>query len=420
MNFKKTRLDNGITLLMERIESVRSVSLGIWVRTGSRDEASDSAGISHFLEHMFFKGTDNRSAQDIAVDIDSLGGELNAFTSKETTTFYIKVLDDFLEKGIDLLSDIFLRSTFPVDEIEREKGVVIEEIKMTEDTPDDYIHDLFSNSAWGGKVVGLPVLGTVDSVSAISRESLIDYVNSRYTSDNVIISCAGNFDERTLIDRLNRSLEGLSKAASINASTERASFVPSVSIHQRELSEAHICIGFEGIRQASEDRYTALILNTILGGGISSRLFQEIREKRGLAYSVYSFLSSYLDCGIWGLYAGASPEKAGEVVDISINELGNLVASLTEIEIERARTQLKGNIILGLESTSRRMQNIANQEIYYGRYFSPEEVITKIDSVGMDDVRTIGSRMLKGKSPCIVALGRLDESLETSWGKIII
>ncbi|MFC1549397.1 M16 family metallopeptidase [Nitrospirota bacterium] len=418
MTFKKTKLDNGITLLMERIDNVRSVSLGIWVRTGSRDEKRESAGISHFLEHMFFKGTESRSAQDIAIAIDSLGGELNAFTSKECTTFYIKVLDDFLDNGIELLADIFLRSTFPTEEIEREKGVVTEEIRLTEDTPDDYIHDLFSFSAWGDGNIGLPVLGSELSVNSIRREHLVDYVNTRYSTDNIIISCAGNFDEDRLISRLNKALDEFDRKEGLSVPMEKAVFSPGAKILNRELSEAHICIGVQGIRQASEDRYAALLLNTALGGGISSRLFQEIREKRGLAYSVYSYLSSYLDNGMWGIYAGASPERAEEVVDISIHEMKKLVDTVDEIEIERARTQLKGNILLGLESTSRRMQNIANQEIYYGRYYGPDEIIEKINSVSVDNVRGIGRRMLEKGSPCIVALGRLDPALESRWSKI--
>jgi len=415
MQFRKTKLDNGMTLLMEKIGNVRSVALGIWVRTGSRDERKEKAGISHFQEHMFFKGTESRTAQDIAVDIDSLGGELNAFTSKEGTTFYIKVLDDFLVSGIELLSDIFLRSTFPSDEIEREKGVIIEEIKMTEDTPDDYIHDIFSSNAWGGVGVGLPVLGSVETVESLSRQDLIEYVNSRYFIENTIISCAGNFDEDKLIDSLNSAFSGFNRKQASPDTLNKATFTPSVSILKRDLSEAHTCIGVEGIYQASQDRYSALVLNTALGGGISSRLFQEIREKRGLAYSVYSFLSSYLDSGIWGIYAGTSPEKAEEVVDISLNELKNLPGTITEAEVERARTQLKGNIILGLESTSRRMQNIANQQVYYGRYYSPDEVISEINSITLDKVREVGGRLLVAKSPCIVALGKLDASIEEKW-----
>jgi len=420
MHFKKIKLENGITLLMEKIEHVRSVSLGVWVRTGSRDETQDRAGISHFLEHMFFKGTKSRSAQDIAVDIDSLGGELNAFTSKEGTTFYIKVLDDFLDSGIDLLADIFLGSTFPPDEIEREKGVIIEEIKMTEDTPDDYIHDLFSSIAWGGVSVGLPVLGSVASVGSFKKEHLLEYVNSRYFVDNTIISCAGNFDENRLVHSLNTAFKGFDRKQAHPDRLKKADFQPTVSIVNRELSEAHICIGLEGIEQSSDARYAALVLNTALGGGISSRLFQEVREKRGLAYSVYSFLSSYLDSGIWGIYAGTSPENADEVVEISINELRKLTDTISEDEVERARTQLKGNIILGLESTSRRMQNIANQEVYYGRYFSPEEVIERINSVSIEDARNVGRMLLSGKSPCIAALGQLDESLAKKWGNVRI
>jgi predicted Zn-dependent peptidase len=257
-------------------------------------------------------------------------------------------------------------------------------------------------------------------VRSLNRDHLLDYVNSRYTKDNVIISCAGNFDEEMLLKSLNRALEGFDRKLESPGVLERAGFMPGASIIKKDLSEAHICIGVEGIRQSSDERYSALLLNAALGGGISSRLFQEIREKRGLAYSVYSFLSSYLDAGIWGIYAGTSPERAEEVVRIIINELGRLVETLSEDEVERARTQLKGNILLGLESTSRRMQNIANQEIYYGRYYSPEEVMERIDSAGIEEVREIGRALLEAKSPRITALGQLDTALEGKWSEIRI
>ena len=420
MLFRKAKLDNGMTILMERMDTVRSVSLGIWVRAGARDEAENDAGISHFLEHMFFKGTESRSARDIAVAIDSLGGELNAFTTKEGTTFYIKVLDDFLDNAVELLADIFLRSTFPPDEIEREKGVVMEEIRMTEDAPDDYIYDIFSMASWGNESIGRPVLGTESSVGSLQRESLIDYVGLKYAVENTVISCAGNFNENDLLRSLNKAFKSFDRKGSGSNSFDKAEFKPGIEFVSRDLSEVHVCMGVEGIRQASDDRYTALVLNTVLGGGISSRLFQEIREKRGLAYSVYSFLSSYLDAGIWGIYAGTSPESVEEVVEICARELGGLPVTVNESEVERARTQLKGNIMLGLESTNRRMQNIANQEIYYGRYHSPEEVIKMINSVTLEDVRELGARLSKGKAPSMAALGPMAPGIEKSWENIRI
>ncbi len=410
MNFTKTKLDNGMTLLMERVENVHSISLGVWVRTGSRDENPSLAGISHFLEHMLFKGTVNRSAHDIAVEMDSLGGEMNAFTSKEGTTFYIKVLDEYLSTGIDLLSEIFLHSTYPEQEIEREKGVIIEEIRMTCDTPDDYIHDIFSHEAWGGQSVGRPVLGSEDTVSSITRDNILGYVDSRYGTNNTLISCAGNFDEADLKDRLNKAFSGFTSKAQDDV-FERPIFVPAKKVITKDLSEAHICIGFEGIAQSSEDRYAALLLSTILGGGMSSRLFQEIREKRGLAYSVYSFLSSYMDTGMWGIYAGTAPEKAAEVIDLSLKELNSLPDDISSDELSRARTQLMSNVMFGLESTSRRMQNIASQEIYYGEYFSPEEVIAKINNITINDLRQLCHRLIDNKQPAIVALGQVDDSI---------
>lgn len=418
MNFKKTKLDNGMTLLMEKMDTVRSVSLGIWVRAGSRDEPAEKSGISHFLEHMFFKGTADRSAQDIAVAIDSLGGELNAYTSREGTTFYIKVLDDFLDTGIGLLADIFLNSDFPSDEVEREKGVVVEEIRMTEDTPDDYVHDIFNLNIWPGHGLGRPVLGTEETVGGFTREDLLAHIGRYYTVDNTIISCAGNFDEARLIGALNKAFAGFGGASSALRDGPVPKFKPIKIVRAKELSEAHICFGIKGIKQSSDDRYAALLLNTVLGGGLSSRLFQEIREKRGLAYSVYSFLSSYKDTGVWGIYAGTAPDKAAEVVNLSVEEIRRLSANIREDELQRARTQVMGNIMLGLESTSRRMQNIANQEIYYGRYFSPDEVIASINSITLEKARELSRDLVEDSSPAVVALGALPVGLEEDWAGI--
>lgn len=406
--FKKEHLSNGIPVVMEQLKNMRSVALGIWVKVGSRDEEFNKSGISHFLEHMFFKGTVKRTAKDIAIEIDSLGGELNAFTSKESTTFYVKILDEYLEKGIELLSDIFLHSTFPEEDIEKEKGIIKEEIKLVEDTPDDYIHDLFNQTIWGNKGLGQPVLGRRETVKSFTREDLISHIKKYYGTKDVVISCAGNFEHESVISMLSKSLGNLRRGSEPEKGP-LPHFENKVDVFHKELSEAHICIGVEGIPQTSEDRYSLFVLNTILGAGVSSRLFQEVREKRGLAYSIYSFVSSYYDTGIWGIYAGVSRKRVGEVAGLILKEMHDLKSTLTEVELQRSKNQLKGNIILGLESTSSRMTNIARQEIYHGRYYSPKEIMKEVDSITLEHIRALAEKLIKQERFSLTVYGPVHE-----------
>ena len=406
--FKKEHLSNGIPVVMEQLKNMRSVALGIWVKVGSRDEGLDKNGISHFLEHMFFKGTIKRTAKDIAVEIDSLGGELNAFTSKESTTFYVKVLDEYIEKGIELLSDIFLHSTFPQEDVEKEKGIIKEEIKLVEDTPDDYIHDLFNQTIWGNKGIGQPVLGRRETVKSFTREDLISHIRKYYGTKDVVISCAGNFEYESIISILNKSFGSLRRGSEPEKGPT-AHFQSKVEVFHKELSEAHVCLGVEGIPQTSEDRYSLFVLNTIFGAGVSSRLFQEIREKRGLAYSIYSFVSSYYDTGIWGVYAGVSRKRVGEVAELIIKEMHDLKSTLTEVELQRSKNQLKGNIILGLESTSSRMANIARQEIYHGRYYSPKEIMKEVDSITLGHIQNLAEKLIKQEGISLTVYGPVYE-----------
>ena len=406
--FKKEHLSNGIPVVMEQLKNMRSVALGIWVKVGSRDEGLDKNGISHFLEHMFFKGTIKRTAKDIAVEIDSLGGDLNAFTSKESTTFYVKVLDEYIEKGIELLSDIFLHSTFPQEDVEKEKGIIKEEIKLVEDTPDDYIHDLFNQTIWGNKGIGQPVLGRRETVKSFTREDLISHIRKYYGTKDVVISCAGNFDHESIISMLNKSLGSLRRGSEPEKGPT-SHFQSKVEVFHKELSEAHVCLGVEGIPQTSEDRYSLFVLNTIFGAGVSSRLFQEIREKRGLAYSIYSFVSSYYDTGIWGVYAGVSRKRVGEVAGLILKEMHDLKSTLTEVELQRSKNQLKGNIILGLESTSSRMANIARQEIYHGRYYSPKEIMKEVDSITLGHIQNLAEKLIKQEGISLTVYGPVYE-----------
>ncbi|RME66524.1 MAG: insulinase family protein, partial [Nitrospirae bacterium] len=303
-HIKETLLSQNIPLVMEQMQGVHSVSLGIWVKTGSRYEPEDLSGISHFLEHCLFKGTTKRSYRDIAIEIDTLGGELNAFTSKEITSYYVRVPDAYLSEGIDILMDVFLNPVFPEEEIEKEKLVVLEEIKMAEDTPDDLVHDLFSETIYKGNGLGRRILGSPDTVMSFTRQSLIDYKTHYYGMPNVVVSCAGDFDEALLKDKLQEYLNGLNSANTTNTVTPQFNY--EVSVIEKDLKEVHIVCGTEGIPQTSEDRYAAMLLNTIIGAGVSSRLFQKIREEKALAYTVYSFLSSYKDTGVFGIYLGPS------------------------------------------------------------------------------------------------------------------
>ncbi len=408
--FKKEHLENGIPVVMEPISGVRSVAVGIWVKVGSRYETHEENGISHFLEHMFFKGTKKRTTRDISVDIDSLGGDLNAFTSRENTAFYIKVLDEHVGKGVDLLSDIFVNSIFPEEELEKEKKIIREEIKMVEDTPDDYIHDLFSLTVWGQEGIGQPILGRRETVASFTRDHVMSHIKKYYGTKDIVISCAGNFNREEMIALLNRRFGGLRQGSTPKKGVGPV-FQRSVKVYSKEMSEAHICIGVPGVSQVSEERYAFFVLNTILGAGVSSRLFQEIREKRGLAYSVYSFTSSYQDAGLWGVYAGVSKKRIREVAEVIIAEMRDFSRTLTDIELQRAKNHLKGNLILGLESTNSRMNNLARQEIYFGRYISPEEVLKSVDMVNIKQIRELSERLINDDMFAVTALGPLQKNI---------
>jgi predicted Zn-dependent peptidase len=408
--FTKEYLENGIPVVMESFKNVRSVAVGVWVKIGSRYETASKNGISHFLEHMFFKGTRKRSPKDIAVEIDSMGGDLNAFTSRENTAFYIKILDEYLERGIDLLSDIFVHSTFPEDELAKEKKIIKEEVKMVEDTPDDYIHDLFNRTIWGDEGLGQSILGRRETIASFTREDLMHHISRYYGTKDIIISCAGKFQPSKLMDLL-RDRFGTMRRGSEPRKGPAPVFKSDLKVYSKDISEAHICIGVPSVSQTSEDRYALFVLNTILGGGVSSRLFQEIRENRGLAYSVYSYTSMYMDTGLWGVYAGVSKKRIREVAELIISEMLSLKDTLTAAELENAKRHLKGNMILGLESTNSRMNNIARQEINFGKYISPDEISKAVEMVGMRQIKELSERLLKKGSLSITAYGPLEKDV---------
>ncbi|MBF0538668.1 MAG: insulinase family protein [Nitrospirae bacterium] len=404
--YRKEYLQNGIPLVMEQIAGLRSVAAGIWVKVGGRYESPQNNGISHFLEHMFFKGTKTRTQKDIAIEIDSLGGDINAFTSRENTTFYVKLLRDNIKEGVDILSDIFLNSLLNETDITKEQEIITEEINMLEDTPEDYIHDLFYEDIWGLDTIGLPILGSVENVTSFTRNDLTRHIDHYYNTKNTIISCSGNIDFDEMYALFNSTLGQLQpKDNTSGEPLKTPTFSHGLNVHEKDHTEVHICIGTEGIKQDSIQRYPFLLLNTIFGSGISSRLFQEIRENRGLVYSIYSYLSSYHDTGVFGVYAASSKKKYIEVIDVVLKEMDALKDTITEVELTRAKNQLKGNTLMHLESSSARMHNIARQEIYYQKYYSPDEIIRGIEAIKLKDVLDIIELFLGCRKKAITVLG---------------
>lgn len=418
--FTKTVLDNGIRILSEEMPNARSVSLGIWVENGSRHEPRHQNGISHFIEHLLFKGTDRRSAAQIAEEMDSVGGVLNAFTAKEHTCYYAKVLDENLPVAIDLLTDIFLHSVFDREEIERERSVILQEISQAEDTPDDYVHDLFNLDLFKDHPLGRPICGQAATVLKFSREDFLDFVRDRYLPGRVIVAASGHVSHEKLVREMDQRLGGKNLGFRIQNSEFRVGDSPKLQSgifqHSKPLEQVHLCLGVAGIHQTHPLRYAAYILNTILGGGMSSRLFQEIREKRGKAYSIYSFLASYRDVGYLGVYAGTSLEWAEEVVDLMVREMGRLAAGeIGEEELQRTKSQLVGNMILGLESTDSWMSHITRNEIYFGKAISVEEISSGVRSVSRADIVDLARATFRSEEMALSLLGDFEKkSLDLS------
>ena len=384
-----------------------SATIGIWVENGSRYEETRQNGVSHFIEHLLFKGTKRRSAARIAEEIDAVGGVLNAFTGKEYTCYYAKVLGEHVKMTTELLADIFLESVFASEEIDRERQVVLQEISQAEDTPDDFIHDLFNLHFWEGHPLSLPIFGSVDTVNAIDRDLMISFMADRYRAERVLIAAAGAIDHDRLVsdcERFFSSIPGDGKQTEIDVPHERVM----VLNHPKKLEQAHLCIGGPGLSQAAPLRYAAYLLNTALGGGMSSRLFQEVRERRGRVYSIYSFLSAFVDCGYFGIYAGTSPEWVDEVIEVSLNEIAKVVREgLRTDELARAKNQLKGNMLLGMESTDSRMNRLARNEIYFRRDIPLEEVAREIENVTNEQVIELASSCFKPDRMGLVMLGDL-------------
>jgi predicted Zn-dependent peptidase len=388
---------------------MRSVAMGIWIKSGSRCEPAETNGISHFVEHMLFKGTRSRSAQLIAREMDSIGGNLDAFTGKETICFNVKSLAEHVPIALDVLADLVLNPTFASTDIERERGVILEEIKIDEDNPDVLVHELFTQSFWKDHPLGKPILGTTTTVGRLDQKNLFAYHNDRFRGGNMVFSAAGNLDHDRFAEELAKKFIGLEGGETLHELSAPEASARVVLRNKKSLEQVQICLGVPSPPITDDNRYATLILNTVLGGGMSSRLFQTIREERGMAYSIYSDLSPLRDTGTLCVYAGTSAGKALEVVDLILDEFRKLKETLLpEDELLRAKDQLKGNILMGLESSNSRMANLARQEMYFHQFFTAEEVITRIAEVDAAQVQAMAQRLFAPERIAVTLLGRLD------------
>lgn len=405
----RTTLSNGIRVISQRIPHACSVTIGIWVVGGSRQEKPEFSGVSHFIEHLLFKGTGKRSSFEIAREMDSMGGFMNAFTGREFVCYYAKVLSDFFPKALDILADIFLDSQFPEDEIENERKVILQEIKMLEDNPDDQLHELFHRLFWSGHQLGMPIIGSVESVEGMSRDFLADYKKDTYLAGDIIISGAGNLEHQHLVEMLTAYFQSIPSGSS-RVPSSIPLYSKKFSKEERGLEQLLFSLGTKGLPQNHPGRYDLLIINTILGGSMSSRLFQEVREKEGLAYSIYSFLESHSDTGAFVISAGTTADKFSKVMDIVLRELRRLKSEpLSHDLLAAAREQLKGNILLSLESSDNIMSKLAKNEIYLGGYQSIEQVIAGFSAVNSETVLDLCNEIFDEKYFTLQLLGNMSE-----------
>ncbi|HPS58279.1 MAG TPA: pitrilysin family protein [Spirochaetota bacterium] len=405
----KYKQENGLTVLLEPVTGVVSVSVGLWINKGSRDERPDQYGYAHFVEHMLFKGTEKYSAKEIAQSVDRVGGQHNAATNREYTCYYINVVSDYLELALDILSDMYHNSLFDSAELDKEKNVIVEEIRMYEDTPDEYIHDLFMEKMLSGHPLSHSILGSVEGIESTSRESLVGFCGEHYLDENTILVIAGSFSEdkaRELIQKyFGKRKSALVKPAQTLINPPERIYYQHM---EKELEQVHFCLGLEGIKRGDEDRWGLYILSTILGGSMSSRLFQNIREKEGISYSIYSFHSSYADCGIFGVYCATVPKKFDYTVELIMKECRAMLhEGITSQELEDTKTYMKGNLALSLESNEVRMSQMARNEMTYGRYFSFEDIVKIVDAISMDDYMRVAERILKDKRFSLISVGKL-------------
>jgi len=407
-NIRRQVLPNGLTIITERMEHIRSASIGIWLQTGSRDEDPAWNGISHFIEHMLFKGTEHRTAEEIARQVDSLGGNMDAFTAKECICFNVKVLDEHVPVALEILSDLVLHPVFDPSDITRERRVILEEIKMDEDNPDYLVHEIFTQSFWKDHPLGKPILGTKETVKRFERPPVLDAYSHRFAPGNIIVSAAGNLDHDRFVELVTRHFEHMKSRKNGFHSPEPKIASKITLRNKKALEQVQLCLGVPAHPIAHEKRHAGYILNTLLGGGMSSRLFQNIRERQGLAYSIYSDLNPYRDTGCLAVYAGTSRESAAKVVQSVVSEFHKLKAEpVPAEELRRSKDQLKGSLMLSLESSTARMSNLARQEMYFDRFYDLDELIEKIEAVTIEDLHSLANDFFKTESIAVTVLGNL-------------
>ena len=411
----RTVLPGGLRVITESLPSVRSVAFGIWAGIGSRDEDTDHAGATHYLEHLLFKGTPKRTALEISATMDEVGGELNAFTGKEYTCYYARVLDADLPLAIDVLSDMVTSSLIEPRDVDAERGVILEEIAMNDDDPSDSVHEAFVAKLFGDTPLGRPILGTVDSINSITREQIAEHYHARYTPPDLVVAAAGNLEHGQVVEAVRESFGhvpsggGAPAGPRLGGTSEVTQAGTGVRLVSRGIEQANLILGCEGLSRTDDRRFALGVLNAALGGGMSSRLFQEVREKRGLAYSVYSFSSQHADTGIWGVYVGCLPSKADEVLAICRDEVAKVISDgLDDAELERGKGQLRGSIVLGLEDPSSRMSRIGKAELSYPRLEPVDEIIASISAVTHDDVLRVAAEVL-ARPKVLAVVGPYDD-----------
>jgi len=407
-NIRRQVLPNGLTIITEQMQHIRSASIGIWLQTGSRDEDAVWNGISHFIEHMLFKGTEHRTAEEIARQVDSIGGNMDAFTAKECICFNVKVLDEHLPMALEILSDLVLHPVFDPNDITRERGVILEEIKMDEDNPDYLVHEIFTQNFWKDHALGKPILGTKETVKKFERHAVLDAYSHRFAPGNIIVSAAGNLDHDRFVELVTKHFEQM-KPRKNGFHSPVPKIVSKITLRNKKaLEQVQLCIGVPSHPIAHEKRHAGYILNTLLGGGMSSRLFQNIRERQGLVYSIYSDLNPYRDTGCLAVYAGTSRESASKVVQSVVSEFHKLKAEpVPAEELRRSKDQLKGSLMLSLESSSARMSNLARQEMYFDRFYDLDELIEKIEAVTVEDLTSLANEFFHTESVAVTILGNL-------------
>jgi predicted Zn-dependent peptidase len=408
-NIRRQVLPNGLTVITEEMKHIRSVAIGIWIRTGSRDEDKQWNGISHFVEHMVFKGTKRRSAEAIAREVDSIGGNIDAFTAKECISFSIKVLDEHVPIALDVLSDLVLDPIFDEQDITRERGVILEEIKMDEDNPDYLVHEIFTQNFWKDHPLGRPILGTRDTVRKFERGPVVDFYTQRFASGNIIITAAGYLNHEHFVELVSQHFAAL-KPMSNGFHSAPPKIVPRIILrNKKSLEQVQICVGVPSYPITHEKRHSSYILNTLLGGGMSSRLFQNIRERQGLAYAIYSDLNPYRDTGCLSVYAGTSRTSATKVVESIVSEFCKLKTErVSDEELRRAKDQLKGSLMLSLESSTARMSNLARQEMYFDRFYGLDELIEKIEGVTAEELQELANTFFQPENIAVTVLGNLN------------